>query len=285
MSVNHPDMKAAYLDNEIDQVHQGDAHFWRNMHWGLFDHPEIEDDSPERYLWAAGRMTERIIASGEVADGTRVLDVGCGFGGTLDYVGDRNKDCRLIGINVDERQLQQGRGLLAEHGAAKTPVSLVAADGCSLPVADNSVDHVLAVECIFHFPSRKEFFREAARVLRPGGTLALSDFLVRPGSMKAAAQRLNQDMGAVNEWFGSFSVPKTPQGYERLGRGAGFDVLRNEDVTAQTMPTYPALRRLAELGERNQYHDVSIKAVNSLESFAADGIVAYHILSFRRRST
>src|SRR5438034_5931485 len=43
------------------------------------------------------------------------------------------------------------------------------ADACALPFPDASFDRVLAVECIFHFPSRLRFLKEAARVLKPGG--------------------------------------------------------------------------------------------------------------------
>lgn len=278
-------LEAGYMDSEIGHIRSGDAFFWRHLHWGLYESPEVEDPSPERYLVAAARMTDHMVEVAGVGDGASVLDVGCGFGGTLDYVGDRHRGCRLVGINIDERQLQNARQLLDEHAFSADPIHLVTADGCSLPVADNSVDHVLAVECIFHFPSRKQFFREVARVLRPGGTLAISDLLLQPGMFKAAAQRLDRDQKVLNDWWGGFHAPKTPDGYERLGRATGFDLLVNEDVNTETLPTYPALRHLTELGKNDTYHDVSLKAVDSLESFAVERIVTYHILSFRRRST
>lgn len=162
-----------YIDDEIARMDAGGAPpaYLRHFHWGHYDDLDGFDDSAEGYVSAAETMTERVVAAGRVADDCRILDVGCGFGGTLDLIRGRNTGCRLAGINIDERQLSWARRLL---GAGAASIPFVTADGCVLPVRDAAIDHVLAVECIFHFPSRKAFFVEVARVLRPGGTWAFS---------------------------------------------------------------------------------------------------------------
>jgi SAM-dependent methyltransferase len=48
-------------------------------------------------------------------------------------------------------------------------------DAVRIPLADGSVNGVISVEAAFHFRSRKRFFAEARRVLRPGGVLTMSD--------------------------------------------------------------------------------------------------------------
>ncbi|HEV3497777.1 MAG TPA: class I SAM-dependent methyltransferase, partial [Actinomycetes bacterium] len=209
-----------------------------------------------------------------VADGSQVLDVGCGFGGALDYIRTHRSGCRLAGINIDERQVQEARRLLG----GPEDIAFTVADGCRLPVADRSVDHVLAVECLFHFPSRKKFFREAARVLRPGGTLALSDFLFNRGTLSTITPDLfvTDDQAA---WYGRQSRPLTSDGYGRLGRGTGFDVLVDDDVSEGTFPTYAALRRLY----RERELPDGVRAIDGLANLASAGVLGYHVLAFRRR--
>jgi ubiquinone/menaquinone biosynthesis C-methylase UbiE len=264
-----------YVDSALANLDAGGEPppFWRHFHWGLFDDPGVADDSPERYFAAAEAMTERIIAAAEVADGRAVLDVGCGFGGTLDHLRSRNADCRLVGLNIDVRQLQAAVRLIGDG------VAFVTGDGCSLPLADQSVDHVLAVESIFHFPSRKAFFQEAARVLRPGGTLALSDFLMAPGALATVAGTMAGSGLGDNEWYGHMAKPLTTTGYERLGRRTGFDPVVTEDVNVRTLPTYAALRALAQASDSSD----GVDTISGIESLATTGDLAYHVLSFRRR--
>jgi SAM-dependent methyltransferase len=267
-----------YIDAEIEQMAEGAAppEHLRHFHWGLFDDPGDGDDSTERYVAAATSLTEHILAAAGVADGRRILDVGCGFGGTLDHIRSLHAGCRLTGLNIDLRQLQWGRRLVADDRAAG-PISFVTGDGCRLPVATGSLDHVLAVECVFHFPSRKAFFREAARVLEPGGTLALSDFVLAPGALSSVTSSVHA-LG-LGDWFGRSAAPLTSGGYERLGRACGFELVLDDDVTARTLPTYPALRRLyREAGSPD-----GVETIDAVEQLAVAGGWQYHVVSFRRR--
>jgi len=263
----------SYVDSALEHLEAGGEPppFWRHFHWGLFDEPERADDSPERYFAAAEAMTDHVVAAAGVTDGARVLDVGCGFGGTLDLVRSRLPRTRLAGLNIDERQVRWAARLV---GAGDPPISFVAGDGCRLPVADGSLDHVLAVECIFHFPSRKAFFVEVARVLKPGGTLALSDFLMAPGALASVAER----MSGGDDWYGHMAKPLTSPGYERLARRTGLEPLSDDDVNARTLPTYAALRRLADEDASSD----GVSSIDGLEDLAVAGDLAYHVLAFRR---
>jgi SAM-dependent methyltransferase len=273
-----PTVNLPYVDSALEHLEAGGQPppFWRHFHWGLFDQPERPDDSPERYFAAAEAMTHHVVEAAGVTAGRRVLDVGCGFGGTLDLVRSRHAGCRLVGLNIDERQVRWASRLV---GAGDPVIPFVTADGCRLPVADGSLDHVLAVECVFHFPSRKTFFVEAARVLKPGGTLSLSDFVVKPGELKTVALAMSSAGISEDVWYGHVAKPLTSAGYERLGRRTGFELIVDDDVNERTLPTYAALRRLSDLSGAGGGDESDRR----IETLATDGQVGYHVLAFRRK--
>jgi SAM-dependent methyltransferase len=99
-----------------------------------------------------------------------VLDVGNGLGAQDPVISSVARPRTLVALNITEWQLRAGRARLRAADAAP-----VVGDACRLPIASGSLDGVISVEAAFHFSSRRAFFEECVRVLRPGGVLTMSD--------------------------------------------------------------------------------------------------------------
>jgi len=224
---------------------------------------------------AQARLTGRVIELVALRPGQRVLDVGCGFGGTLAEIGARLAGMALIGLNIDRRQLELCRGIMPRSGGS---LALVEADACALPFAPATFDHLFCVEALFHFRSRQLFLAEAARLLRPDGTLLVSDILLRhPGAAApwpsgTMATAIRRDYGPWPELWAEASSLR------RRAAAEGLDLKTSQDWTAATLPSYrtaapddrPELRRHPDAG-------------NVLRWLHSHGWLTYQILVFRRR--
>ena len=139
---------------------------WLNL--GLWEGPGSESEAEQ-----ACRRLVRTLASA-LPPGGVILDVGNGLGTQDCLIAETSRPRRLVAVNITEWQLAAGRDKLHEARAAP-----VAGDGARLPVADAAVDGIISVEAAFHFSSRRAFFEECCRVLRPAGVLSISDIPVR----------------------------------------------------------------------------------------------------------
>jgi SAM-dependent methyltransferase len=92
----------------------------------------------------------------------RLLDLGCGTGHHLAALRARGFDA--VGIDGSGAMLAQARGL--DAGAR-----LAQSDGASVPFASGTFDFVLSVEVLRYLPDLAPTLAEAARILKPGGTL------------------------------------------------------------------------------------------------------------------
>jgi SAM-dependent methyltransferase len=163
-----------------------------------------------------------------------MLDVGCGFGGTVERIDVRHSNMRLTGINIDRRQLDICREL---HSVRANRLQWVQTDACALPFADGSFDVVLCVEAMFHFRSRALFFSEAARVLRAGGSLAGSDIVVSPEARTLESSGF-PIAAVMQEGFGPWPDFWSGEAdHVHLAASAG---LRGEvrDVSANVLPSH-----------------------------------------------
>jgi ubiquinone/menaquinone biosynthesis C-methylase UbiE len=267
----------------LDAIARGEPEvthaFDRHIHWGWWARPEGGDGSSRDFTAAADRMCHRMFDAAGIRDGERILDVGCGFGGTLASLDARFNGVSLVGLNIDARQLERAREQVRPRPGNQ--LEFVEGDACAMPFADASFDVVLAVECIFHFPERRRFFEEARRVLRPGGRLVLSDFVPTRTFVPALAA---QDVlfGTYQRRFAGFVDIRYPlERYRTLARETGFERLVEDDVTANTLPTYKVVRRLLpRLGAESA---LRLAGLVSLEFVTRLGLLRYMLLSYERR--
>lgn len=134
---------------------------------------------------------ERVVRETGIAPGAHVLDLGCGTGVLIPHILPRlGASGRITALDLSGEMLRMAR----EKGFDGR-VSLIQADAQRLPFLDASFDALFCNAALPHFSDRRVALREMARVLRPGGLLAISHPIGR-----GAVNRLHQSTGgAVGE--------------------------------------------------------------------------------------
>ena len=224
-----------YFDHLIAAFHRGEV--GRSVHLGHWDQPPPHDRPPAagELQRAQERLDELLLDMAELRDRQAVLDVGCGFGGSIARIAGRHRGMRLAGVNVDSRQLDICRQI--EPGSGNR-IHWARADACELPFRERAFDRLLCIEAMFHFASRRRFFREAARSLRPGGILVASDIVLTESARRLAVPRPVVE-APLQGGFGPWPDPWGDEGDHReLARDAGLRLDEVLDATANTRPSH-----------------------------------------------
>lgn len=195
---------------------------------------------------ASEALTELVARESGMQPGDRVLEVGCGYGASAVHYVQRFQPAHVHGLDVTDVRIQTGQEYVARHGL-QDRITLQCGDATALPFGAVSFDRVLAIECAFLFDTREAFFREAGRVLVPGGVLALTDVLPRPDV--DAEQTLFQELpfGAQTQIYLPANVYHADV-YRGHLLGAGFADVRIDEITAQTRARFA--EELAQLAAR-----------------------------------
>jgi SAM-dependent methyltransferase len=112
-----------------------------------------------------------------VGPGNRLLDLGCGGGRHAFEAYRRGAD--VVAFDADHGELYQVNGMAAAMAAAgeappEARARSVGGDATVMPFGDGTFDRVIAAEVLEHVPADHRALAEIARVLRPGGLLAVT---------------------------------------------------------------------------------------------------------------
>jgi MPBQ/MSBQ methyltransferase len=219
-------------------------YFWgEHIHLGYYS-----TDAQRRAIWRGDKeafVDAKLVFVDEMlgwsgADlappGTRVLDVGCGIGGTSRHLAARHPAAAVTGITLSPKQRDRAAALAAERGLGN--VDFCVMDALAMDFPDASFDVVWACESGEHMPDKGAYVREMARVLRPGGTLVLATWCQReetPAAPLSADDRARLQF-LYDEWAHPFFVSK--EEYGRLAGGAGLGGVTLADWTAPTIASW-----------------------------------------------
>ena len=186
-----------------------------------------------------GRWRTAVVDRVAPAAPARVLDVASGTAGVAIELADRTSS-RVIGVDLTESMLSQGRNNVARRGLSER-IQLVVGQAERLPFADGAFDALMFTYLLRYVADPAATLRELARVVKPGGIVASLDFFVPPHTfwrgMWWLYTRLVLPAGGLltggRDWFrvGRFLGPNISDYYRShplpsimdAWRGAGFE--------------------------------------------------------------
>ncbi|CAK7568508.1 MAG: hypothetical protein SEPTF4163_006501 [Sporothrix epigloea] len=258
LGLAHTTMQA--LKDRIKQHYDLASDYYVSL-WGEHIHhgywPTDESKATESKETAQANLIRLLlsIAGLDVASSEKtlsVLDVGCGVGGTSRYLASE-LGARVTGITISTRQVELATKL-AKVAAGKNEAD-VGVDGF-FPLGEGQVrfleldaekmsdyfekdaasfDVVWISEALSHFPDKALFFRNAQRVLKPGGKLVLADWFK---AEDLDAKAFDADIKPIED--GMLLPPMCTQaGYVKLATDAGLCVIAGpKDISDDVKQTW-----------------------------------------------
>ena len=178
--------------------------------------PAQLDSAPEGANMGLGCGNPQAIAS--LKEGETVLDLGSGGGfDCFLAAGSVGESGRVIGVDMTAEMVSKARQNAVKVGAKNVEFRLGEIE--HLPVADASVEVIIS-NCVINLsPEKLNVFQEAARVLRPGGRLAILDVV----ALQTLPDEVKNDLSLISGCLGG---TEKIEDLEKMLREAGFQDIK-----------------------------------------------------------
>lgn len=195
----------------------------------------IWGDDLHHGLWKTGRESRdeaaealiRLVAQrADIRPGSRVCDVGCGYGGAARLLG-ADYGARVTGVTISAKQHEE----CLRRGGAVCHLGDWLANG--LP--DAGFDAVIAIESTGHLTDVAHGIREMARVLDPGGNLVISTWMAGPSPGRIERRFLLDSIRRDGHLMGMGDEAR----YRRWIGEAGLEIVAIDDLSRRVRRTWP----------------------------------------------
>ncbi|GAC1439865.1 MAG: methyltransferase domain-containing protein [Solirubrobacteraceae bacterium] len=217
----HPTAAVARHYDSLDSI-------YRSV-WGEHVHHGYWISGSEPAARAVEQLVELVADAAVIGPGSRVCDVGCGYGATARSLV-AGRGALVTGVTVSPAQQRY-----AERAAAGGNPRILLGDWLENELPDASFDAVVAIESISHMRDRPRVFAECHRVLAPGGRLVVLDWLA------AAKARQWQQRLLLEPICREGHLPglDTLGNYGELLLAAGFADVSGRDISRHVWRTWP----------------------------------------------
>jgi len=250
-------------------------------------HAGYYDDEHTTHGAAVENMNRVLAETVDVGPEDRVLDCGCGVGGSSVWLAE-HRDATVQGIDLVPMQLGKARDLARDRGVADQ-VTFSRQDFTDTAFPDESFDVIWGIEAICHAEDKTEFIQEAARLLDDGGRLVLSD------GFRAVEHMTPYERESMDKWLDGWAVPNLAMA-EEFCEGLefhGFETVTLQDATENVMPSSkrlywisrlaaPVERLMHTVGLRSDAQTKNRIAARYQHETLADGLWTYGIVSAER---
>lgn len=253
----------------------------KSVHFGFYDNQATS------HAEALINLNRILAKKGGVKKGDTILDAGCGQGGSSIWLAE-NFDVQVCGITLVPHQVA-----IAKKEAAKRKlgqrVSFSEQDYTKTTFGDESFSLIWACESMCHAQNKADFYKEAYRLLKPGGRLICADYIRKKRPLTAQGEKL------LHQWLNGWSIQDldTYDEHKKHAQDWGFPHFRIENITVNTRPSLRHLysmskklwslgKILKKLGIRNKInhanHFASIKQFEALD----DDLWYYGLISLKK---
>ena len=195
---------------------------WWNLKRSLSVHYGIWNNKVNSFAESLIETNRIMMEHAEIKPGEKVLDAGCGVGGAAFFLHEQ-KQAEVKGISLSQKQITKALKVCAELGF-DNHVSFELMDYANTTFKDNSFDVVWACESACHALSKKDFIKEAFRLLKKNGRLILMDFF--PSTKRDKNNWLKK-------WGDTWSIPEfiSETKFIQHLKDSGFCLLETKDYS------------------------------------------------------
>ncbi len=157
--------------------------YYRSL-WGEHLHHGYWIRGDESKETAQLQLIEHLAQLAKVKPGSDILDIGCGLGASSLYLA-RNFNAAVTGITISPIQVEMATKAAA---SAQLDAKFLLMDAEAMHF-QKQFDLLWSVESISHYQRREEFFASAAKLLRPGGLFAITDWFKKENLTRAETRK------------------------------------------------------------------------------------------------
>jgi ubiquinone/menaquinone biosynthesis C-methylase UbiE len=196
------------------------------------NHLRPEDLGPVDEFHVRGReATVELANLAGLRPGSRVLDIGCGLGGSVRYLADEHQ-CRATGLDLTREYVETAR-VLAERAGLSAKAQFIQGSALEIPFTDGSFDVVWTEHAQMNILDKDRFLSEVARVLKVGGRFVFHDIFQDEGGEPRYPLPWADDP--------SLSFLVTVASLQQSLRKARLFILSWEDKSQQTLEWFAAV--------------------------------------------